>query len=69
MESSGQSEFSGESKPVSINFWPSFLLTLSGASGLINSVANGPVAITYAAGAFGIASLVWIAMISRRNRK
>jgi hypothetical protein len=69
MDTTGQSEFSGESKPVEVGFWPAFLLTLSGAAGLIALVANGPTAIVYVSGLGAIVSLAWIAVLVRQNRK
>lgn len=48
MESSGQSEFSNSPKKVySLTFWQNFLLTLTGACGLISMVTDGPQWITY----------------------
>ncbi len=69
MESSGQSEFSGESKSVTLSFWQSFLLTLAGASGLISLVANGPEWITYLSGAVAVIAIAWIGVTAVKSRK
>ena len=48
MESTGNSEFSDSSKRTyTLSFWQNFLLTLSGAIGLISMVVDGSGWITY----------------------
>ena len=69
MESSGQSEFSGESKSVTLSFWQSFLLTLAGASGLISLVANGPEWITFLSGGVAVVAIAWIAVTAVKARR
>ena len=63
MQNSGESEFSGsdEKAPsLSITFWQVFLLTLTGASGLISIVADGPSWLTYSGLFSVILVLLWI---------
>ena len=48
MENSGNSEFSNSNNnSYTLTFWQNFVLTLTGAGGLISMVANGPRWITY----------------------
>lgn len=72
MQSSGESEFSGENKSatkLTLNFWQSFLLTLAGAVGLISLVTDGPKWISVTGFILVIILLVWILVSQRRNRE
>ena len=72
MQSSGESEFSGENKSatkLTLNFWQSFLLTLAGAVGLISLVTDGPQWISVTGFILVIILLVWILVSQRRNRE
>ena len=72
MHSTGGAEFSGEvnkddkkavangRKTIELTFWPSFLLTLAGVSGLISLLFDGPRWITYPAFVIVIGMLLWI---------
>ena len=72
MQNSGESEFSEsqqQSKKLTLSFWQSFLLTLSGAAGLIAMVANGPLWIEILGFAAAIAVIVWVGVSLASRRK
>ena len=71
MQSSGESEFSSENKSkaeLTLTFWQSFLLTLSGAAGLISMVTDGPLWISILGFTFVIVLLFWL-IISQQNKR
>lgn len=72
MQSSGESEVSGENKSatkLTLTFWQSFLLTLAGAVGLISLVTDAPQWLSVTGFILVIILLVWILVSQRRNRK
>ena len=72
MESSGQSEFSGnkkEQKALTLNFWQSFLVTLSGAAGLISLVADGPLWLSVTGFSLVIIVIFWVAISQVAKKK
>lgn len=69
MQSSGNSEFSNSNKQTyNLNFWQSFLLTLSGATGLISMVADGPRWITYPSLIIVIGLLLSVIKSSKKSK-
>ena len=69
MQSSGNSEFSNSNKQTyNLNFWQSFLLTLSGATGLISMVADGPRWITYPSIIIVIGLLLSVIKSSKKSK-
>lgn len=72
MQSSGESEVSGENKSatkLTLTFWQSFLLTLAGAVGLISLVTDAPQWLSVTGFILVIILLVWILVSQGRNRK
>jgi hypothetical protein len=69
MQSSGNSEFSSSgNERYSMTFWLTFLLTLSGATGLISMVVDGPRWITYPSFIIAIIVLIPLASSSMKNK-
>ena len=72
MQSSGDAEFSGEKKDstnLTLTFWQSFLLTLSGAAGLISMVTDGPLWISIVGFTFVIVLMFWLIISQQKKRK
>lgn len=72
MQSSGDAEFSGEKKDstnLTLTFWQSFLLTLSGAAGLISMVTDGPLWISIVGFTFVIVLMFWLVISQQKKRK
>jgi hypothetical protein len=69
MQSSGNSEYSSsDNQRYSMTFWQIFLLTLSGATGLISMVVDGPRWITYPSFIIAIIVLFPLASSSMKNK-
>lgn len=71
MQNSGESEFSDNrkpTKPLTLSFWQSFILTLAGAAGFISLVADGPRWLTYSGFVLVIVLLLWIIYTERRRK-
>ena len=73
MQNSGDSEFSTEanndSRKLTLSFWQSFLLTLSGVAGLISLVLDGPRWITYTGFVIVIVLLLSVIYSQRKKTK
>ncbi len=69
MQSSGNSEFSSSgNQRYSMTFWQTFLLTLSGAVGLISMVVDGPRWITYPSLIIVIGLLLSVIKSSKKSK-